>query len=77
MSAGGRTLKSVWSKIFGEPWLSLLVLSKGIENTVEGNYQLAKVYYALFLLLTAVWVLSDAITLNTDKVIGDGGRRIE
>lgn len=71
----GRTLKDIWKEIVENPWLTLLFASKGVEHCVYGEYRLAAIFFGLSILSAIIWVLSDAISVDREKIIGDGGRR--
>lgn len=65
-----RTLRDIWKQLVENPWFTLLFASKGVEMVVFERHHMAVVFFALAVVATVVWVLSDAISVDPEKVVG-------
>lgn len=65
-----RTLKALAAELFGNPWFTLLFGAEAVKMTVLTEYTLAAKFAALAVVSAVVWVLSDAIDVDAEKVTG-------
>lgn len=68
----GRTLKSIWKELVENPWFTLLFSSKAVEMVVFGDYRMSVIFFALAFVSAVIWILSDAVSVDRGKIVGDG-----
>ena len=73
-----RTLKALSKELVNNPFFPLLFISEAVKiGTLEGWTQDFRISAVLAIVCVIIWVFSDAIDVDYDEVIGDGGREIE
>lgn len=71
MEFENRSLRWLAHELFANPFWFILFFTEGVKETVHADYYTAAIFFGLAVFAGVVWVLSDAIKINWDAIIGE------